>query len=112
MSRPIRRGRPRIQANIELFATKEGNYWVVVSPALRVTGYGKTEEQALEAFQVELKMFFEEAVNKETLHALLIEYGWTVNRDFVVPPSTEIPVELLGRGESIQTHTKRIAIPV
>lgn len=108
----IRRGRSRVHATIQLFATKEGRYWVAVAPALRVTGYGKTEEQALDSFKVELEMFLEEAIEKRTLHDLLIQYGWTLNREFALPPSTEIPVELLGKGEAIQTHQRRIAIPV
>jgi len=112
MMQQIRRGRQRVQANIQLFAAKEGDYWVAVAPAIRVTGYGKTEEQALESFKIEMRMFFEEAVEKNTLHGLLIDYGWTLSRDFAVPPSSEIPLELLGRGESIQTHHRRVRIPV
>jgi predicted RNase H-like HicB family nuclease len=39
---------------------KEGDYYVTVSPALLVSGYGSTEEEAKQSFEENLRLFCED----------------------------------------------------
>ena len=112
MKQTVSDSRNMIEAQVQVFLVKEGRYWVAVSPALRVTGYGKTEQEAMDSFKAEMDLFFEEAHEKGTLATLLIQYGWTLSNKFAVPPITEIPVELLSKKSAINTSYRQVAIPV
>jgi len=100
MKQTLHDGRQSIEAIIETYVVKEGRYWTVVSPALRVSGYGTTEEEAQASFKTGTDLFFEEATEKGSLAQLLISYGWTLSNKFAIPPSTNVPVELLPKGGS------------
>ena len=65
-----------LEAQVEVMLVQEGEYWVALAPALRVTGYGKTPAQAKRSFGVEAEIFFEETAKRGTLEKLLIDYGW------------------------------------
>ncbi|MBL0128783.1 MAG: hypothetical protein IPP83_15300 [Flavobacteriales bacterium] len=111
MKQTLRNGRHRIEASVEIYVVKEGRYWTVVSPALRVSGYGKTEEEAQASFKIEMDLFFEEATEKGSLAHLLISYGWTLSNKFAIPPSVNVPVELLPKdGSGFHRGNKQVAI--
>ncbi len=111
MKQMLRDDRHKIDATIETYVVKEGRYWTVVSPALRVSGYGKTEEEAQASFKIEIDLFFEEATEKGSLAQLLISYGWTLSNTFAIPPSVNVPVELLPKGGSaFQRGSRQVSI--
>ena len=70
------RSTSRIEAALEISLVREGKYWSAVSPALNVSGYGKTVAEAKASFKIEMDLLFEEALEKGTLHRLLLDYGW------------------------------------
>lgn len=112
MNQTLKEDRESIAANVDMFVVQEGRYWVAVVPALRTTGYGKTEKEATNSLKVEMDLFFEEAHEKGTLPSLLIKYGWTLSSKFAFPPQTEIPVELLRNKESIHSVQRKVTIPM
>ena len=75
MKNRIKKSNDGFDVNVEVMLVKEGDYWVALSPALRVTGYGKTQAEAKKSFAVEADIFFEETAKRGTLEKLLIEYG-------------------------------------
>lgn len=46
-----------IKLSIVTYSGKDGEFYVVVSPSLLVSGYGNTEKEALESFEENLKTF-------------------------------------------------------
>lgn len=46
-----------IKLKVLTFSGKDGDFYVVVSPALLVSGYGNTEEEAEESFKANLETF-------------------------------------------------------
>ena len=87
MKNRIKKHDDGLEVNVEVLLVKEGDYWVALSPALRVTGYGKTQTEAKKSFSVEADIFFEETAKRGTLEKLLIEYGWTLSKDNFRPPA-------------------------
>lgn len=53
----------KINIRTLLFLGKEGDYFVVISPSILVSGYGKTEPEALESFQHNLKVFGQDVLS-------------------------------------------------
>jgi len=61
---------------IQIQLMKEGDTVIVYSPALDLSGYGKTAEEAKKDFDAALKIFIEEATAHGTLEKALEELGW------------------------------------
>jgi len=61
---------------IQIQLMKEGDTFVVYSPALDLCGYGKTEDDAKKDFDAALKIFIEETKAQGTLEKALNELGW------------------------------------
>src|SRR5665213_1191547 len=57
---------------------QEEGMWYAHCAALEITGYGHTEQEARESFDVMYKEFFRFASNEGTLHAELARLGWQV----------------------------------
>jgi hypothetical protein len=87
MKNRIKKGKAGLEVNVEVMLVKEGDYWVALSPALRVTGYGKTQAEAKKSFAVEADIFFEETAKRGSLEKLLIDYGWILSKGDFRPPT-------------------------
>ena len=59
---------------------KKITYILFNAPALDLTGYDKTEEEAKKSFSQSLDMALKYMHNKDTLFNELERLGWTVNR--------------------------------
>ena len=69
-----------IEVNLALLEFMEDDNFMIYSPALDVTGYGKTKEEAMRSFDISLKEFFRYTVNKSTIGKELIRLGWEFNK--------------------------------
>ncbi|MCY2685580.1 hypothetical protein [Salinimicrobium sp. TH3] len=56
----IKGGNLNLQFNI--LSGKQGDYWVLYAPAINISGYGKTEEEAKELLDVEIEVFCEDVM--------------------------------------------------
>jgi hypothetical protein len=116
MSNRIMHGKGDLHVSIDVMLVKEGDFWVALAPALRITGYGKTQAEAKKSFAVEAEIFFEETAKRGTLEKLLIEYGWTLSKGNFRPPTGVDPtsvVNLLHAQAGKPTFfTRKVAIPV
>lgn len=65
-----------IKALLDLFSYKEGNVRIVYSPALDLSGYGNTLEEAKRSFEVTIKEYLRYCVENGTLDADLVQHGW------------------------------------
>ncbi len=77
----------------------------VYSPALDITGYGLTQEEARESFETILHEFIVYTHNKKTIFKELENLGWAVNRKKkrVVSPNFE---EMLSENEHFKNLYK------
>lgn len=114
----------KVKANIVLITFKEQDNYIVYSPHLEVTGYGKNEEEAMHSFNHCLGVFLDYTVNKKTIHKELISLGWQLKKGSIKKPvkvcapsmselikHNSVLEELLNK-QDIRTMQKEVAIPV
>ena len=58
------------------FAFQDGNYTVVFAPAIQVSGYGLDLSEADKSFEINLEIFLQETVEKNSLSLILEKSGW------------------------------------
>ena len=114
----------KVKANIVLISFKEEDNYIIYSPHLEVTGYGKTEDEAMQSFNHCLGVFLDYTTNKKTLHQELINLGWKLKKGSVKNPrKIDAPsmgelvkhnaqLEELLNKQNITTTHKEVAIPV
>ncbi len=73
-----------IKGLFKAFTGESGEYWVSILPSLNVSGYGKTEEEALENLKENSDLFWQDIYSLGEIgrNAELKKLGWTVNRIF------------------------------
>jgi hypothetical protein len=59
-------GRNLISAKLSLIEFEEGGLFFVYSPALDLTGYGKTEKDARDSYNLAMEEFLRYTTNKKT----------------------------------------------
>lgn len=113
-----------VRANIVLIYFKEEDNFIIYSPHLEVTGYGKSEKEALESFNISLKMFFDYTINKNTLYDELISLGWELKKGTLKKPKKinapswtnlikrNAELESILNTKNITTTHREVAIPV
>ncbi|MGG5487086.1 hypothetical protein [Gaetbulibacter sp. PBL-D1] len=91
-------GRQNIEFSVSIFLWEENSIFYVYSPALDLTGYGLTKDEARESFETVLEEFIKYTHNKKTIFKELENLGWAVNkrRKRVVSPDFE---DLLSENE-------------
>lgn len=65
-----------IFVTLQLQLLKEDQTFIVYAPALDLSGYGPTSEEALRDFHNAFKIFIEETTERGTLEKALLELGW------------------------------------
>lgn len=87
----IHRGDHLVNIELNILIFDEDGIKYVYSPALDLTGYGNSEEEAMGSFKVVLEEFVHYTENKKTIYKELERLGWTVNpkKRRVQPPADE-----------------------
>lgn len=73
-------GKYLITISVSLYIWDEDGITFVYSPALDITGYGNTEEEAKKSFRITLDEFVNYTHKKKTIFDELESLGWAVNR--------------------------------
>lgn len=58
----------RINSELAIFLFKETDNFIAYSPALDLSGYGKTEADARASFNIVLREYFDYAIHEGTLY--------------------------------------------
>lgn len=74
----LKNGQSGINTKLSLLSFVEDNIHIIYSPALDLSGYGSTEEEAKQSFEVVLSEFIGYCMNKKTLFEELKRLGWDV----------------------------------
>jgi predicted RNase H-like HicB family nuclease len=84
-----------IKLSVAVFITKENDTYVTYCPALELSSYGDSIEDAKESFEDALRIFVEETQKKGTFEKMLLHLGWALRQRPVViydpPPLESIP---------------------
>lgn len=76
----------KVHADILLISFKEEDNYIMYTPHLDISGYGKTEDEARSSFETSLKMLLDYTLNKKTLVNLLSSLGWKLVKGTVKKP--------------------------
>lgn len=84
-------GNKNVELSVSIFLWEEESMFYVYSPALDLTGYGVSKDEARESFETVLHEFIVYTHNKKTIFKELEKLGWAVNkkRRRVVSPDFE-----------------------
>ncbi len=103
--------------NLSLIEFQEEGLHFIYSPALDLTGYGKTEAKAKESYNLAMEEFLRYTSNKETLFRVLEKLGWTISKKAVTAPSLSALIKSRSYLEEIFTEksfrktNENVAIP-
>lgn len=108
-----------INVKLSLIEFEEEGLHFVYSPALDLTGYGKTEEKAKESYNLAMEEFLKYTNNKETVFQELKRLGWTIsNKQKITAPSLSTLLKSRSYLEKIFTERdfrktdEAVAIPI
>lgn len=73
-------GKKNFELSVSIFLWEEDSVFYVYSPALDLTGYGLSKEEARESFETVLHEFIVYTHNKKTIFTELENLGWAVNK--------------------------------
>jgi len=76
LSARIKAGRELHKVTLSLIEFNEDNTFIIYSPALDLSGYGYTQEEAKESFNEALIEFVKYTSNKKTTDKILTSLGW------------------------------------
>lgn len=101
-----------VDVSLDVLLIKEGDYIVSFCPALNLSSFGDSEEDAKEAFDEALTIFLNDVSKKGTLEKVLLNLGWSLRKfpqiSFLPPDSDYNPYV-----NPIQNRfSERVAIPV
>jgi hypothetical protein len=66
------------RVGLSLIEFKEDDVTIIYSPALNLSGYGYSPDEAKNSFNIALHEFFRYTNNKKTFDKVLKELGWSV----------------------------------
>lgn len=78
VSGTIKTGSKSVKVHLPIIKFEEDNCKLVYCPAVDITGYGSTDDEAEESFFVSLTEFIKYTLNKGTLLECLKDLGWDI----------------------------------
>jgi predicted RNase H-like HicB family nuclease len=105
-----------IEVTLPVVLFQEGDQFVSYCPALELSSYGNSENEARQSFDEALEIFLEETTRKGTLEKYLLKKGWLLRqkpRPIYEPPSLSLreSKEIINR-KNAGIYDERINIPV
>ena len=81
-----------IEAKLDVLSYVEDGVFFVFAPALDLTGYGNSLEEAKTSFEITLQEYFKYTFENKTLDADLRKHGWVEKKEesFSSPSFTDI----------------------
>ncbi len=76
----IKQADHEITIDLHMLYFKEGKNDLVYSPALDLTGYGKSLREAKDSFETALDEFFRYTIRKGTIEEVLKDLGWGIRK--------------------------------
>lgn len=77
----------QVDCRLTVITFEENGIHFYYAPALDLTGYGKSDEEAQKSFDVTLEQFVNYGLHKKTFFDELKKLGWSVKKSVSKPPS-------------------------
>jgi len=110
----ISKNNNHISVGVNLFILKEDNLFVAYCPALELSSYGNTPEEAKKFFDGAMNIFITDTQKKGTLEKILLSLGWTLKQkpqaSYKPPVLTDKMKEL--KGLITSRMTEQVQLPV
>ena len=88
-----REGKAKVTVNLPVMIFSEENVLIAYVPVLDLSGYGATENEAVESLKIVLSEYFSYGMKKKTLIQDLKAHGWTVKKKtkpYIAPEITDL----------------------
>lgn len=79
-----------VDVTLPLMIWKEDDQFVAFTPALDLSSCGSSEKEAVDHFSEAVDLFFETAVEQNTLQDLLQSLGWRLQNNNWIPSSQRV----------------------
>ncbi|MCB5252254.1 MAG: hypothetical protein LHW51_04680 [Candidatus Cloacimonetes bacterium] len=90
----LRTSKAGVKAKLDLYSFIDEGVYIVYCPALDLSGYGHSIEDAKESFSEVFQQHITYCINKNTLHEDLLNHGWNVrgkkSKDIKAPKLEEL----------------------
>ena len=83
-----RQRKEHLKVSLEFFCFEQDNRWIAYCPALRLSTYGDTLEEAAEMFPEALEILLEDLIESGKLEKVLVSLGWSLKPTKYAPPPT------------------------
>ncbi len=111
----IAKSKNSIKVEVSIIILKENGNFVAYCPALELSSYGDTEQEAREAFEEALEIFLEETTHKGTLEKELLKLGWILQQtprvNYHPPRISEKKLFQLLKSKAHNVINEKVAIP-
>ena len=112
----IRKTKNATLVNVDVLLIKEGEYFVAYCPALEVSSYGKTEEEAKSGFDEAFEIFIHETEKRGSFEKALLKLGWSLKQlpvpSYIPPTKKRTAVSRPGRQKLADRFKERVALPL
>lgn len=107
-----------VQIDVQIINFEEDGIEFIVIPALDLTGYGRTIEEAEASVKTMLDEFLRYTINKGTLEKILQALGWHKSKKHFVAPKFSDQInangplrEILDEKKHFKVRTMEVEIP-
>lgn len=86
-----------IELQLSVLVFQEGEFYVSYCPSLEMTSYGDSIQDAKDAFDEAMRIYFEDCQKNKTLQQDLISHGWKFiqhNNDIKPEPPSQVQLEI------------------
>lgn len=103
----------RAEVEVLLVPDEDTGQYVAYCPALELSSYGDTEDEAQAAFEEALQFFVQDTAERGTLDKLLLALGWRlVKKPVAVYEPPRLSLEVLNRpARSRRILTEQVLLP-
>jgi predicted RNase H-like HicB family nuclease len=112
MTSYIKTGNNTVDVSLDVLLIKEGDYIVSFCPALNLSSFGDTEDDAKKGFDEAMTLFLDELHKRGTLEKELLNLGWQLRK---FPTASFLPPDANYNSykKPVQKRIReRVAIPV
>jgi predicted RNase H-like HicB family nuclease len=112
----IRRTQNAVMTSVDVLLFQEDKYFVAYCPALEVSSYGKSEQEAKLAFDEALDIFIQETEKKGSFEKALLKLGWSLRQvphPSYIPPRTKLAgLSKLSYKKNTSRFKEKVALPL
>ncbi len=100
-----------VSATVTVMLYKQGDFIVAYCPALDLSSYAQSEEEAVVSFKEALDIFLEYCEENGTLEQNLVACGWQLRKGYYQPEEVRVPLELL-KASKLHSFDQKVSLPV